>query len=786
MMMSQVNKEKLKDAVLVEQYYRDQLGEPEKTKSDHWIYFCPFHEDRKTPNLAVYYDGHFKCFACDAKGGDILAFHQQKHKLTFPETLKELAEKYAPHLLSSNGIPNGKQVAVYPYNDESGHLLFQVVRYSDPKDFRQRRPDGKGGWVWKLNGVRKVLYRQPELIASDGPVYIVAGEKDVETMRQHGLTATTNPGGEGKWRQEYNEFLKDRDVVILEDNDQQGQKHGRMVSENLDGTAKSIKIIRFTELQEKSDVSDFLAAHSVNELKDKVDAAPLFDGSYAEYFGEPEAEIIKTSKACVYEFSDNGIVWNKPTKDGPVPTPLTNFTAQIVAQIERDDGAEIVRNYEIEAKLKAKPFHFSITASEYSSFNWVDRELGAESLVYPGYNIKDNARAGIKVLSGHIKSKKVYAHFGWTKIKGDWVYLHAEGAIGKDGPVSGIEVDSGNTKLSDFVLPDPPDSDERITAIQDTFALLDLAPARIMIPAICSVFLAPLGCALTPDNSIFFVGPTGTGKTEITALMQAHFGSGFNGRNLPGNWSSTANALERQAFLVKDVVFTIDDFAPGGTVYDVAKLHREAARVLRAQGNQSGRGRMGADSSLRPEYYPRGIVVSSGEDIPKGQSIRGRTVVIEVSPSDIDFSKLTEAQRMAAEGKYAQTMAGFVKRLASKMNELKKTMPQRKLDLREEARKSPVAHNRTPEITANLMVACEEFLKFALESGAIDEDKRKELHTRFWNALGEVAKSQADHQIGEDPVTQFMELLLATISSRRGHIADIKDGGPPKNAVRWG
>lgn len=43
-------------------------------------------------------------------------------------------------------------VATYDYTDAHGELLFQVVRYH-PKDFRQRRPDGKGGWVWKLTVV---------------------------------------------------------------------------------------------------------------------------------------------------------------------------------------------------------------------------------------------------------------------------------------------------------------------------------------------------------------------------------------------------------------------------------------------------------------------------------------------------------------------------------------------------------------------------------------------------------------------------------------------------------
>jgi hypothetical protein len=104
------------------------------------------------------------------------------------------------------------------------------------------------------------------------------------------------------------------------------------------------------------------------------------------------------------------------------------------------------------------------------------------------------------------------------------------------------------------------------------------------------------------DLSLFLAGPTGAFKTELTAIAQAHYGSAFNGRHLPANWTSTENALEKQAFAAKDAIFVVDDFAPAGTSYDVVRSHRAADRLLRAAGNRSGRGRMRADTSLRPEY----------------------------------------------------------------------------------------------------------------------------------------------------------------------------------------
>ena len=105
---------------------------------------------------------------------------------------------------ASNGRANSqhKIVASYDYTDEFGTLLFQVVRLA-PKTFRQRRPDGKGGWIWNLEGVTRVLYRLPDLmeaLALERRVFVVEGEKDVESLARLGIVATCNPGGAGKWR----------------------------------------------------------------------------------------------------------------------------------------------------------------------------------------------------------------------------------------------------------------------------------------------------------------------------------------------------------------------------------------------------------------------------------------------------------------------------------------------------------------------------------------------------------------------------------------------------------
>jgi hypothetical protein len=168
----------------------------------------------------------------------------------------------------------GKIVATYDYVDEQGALLFEVVRY-DPKDFRQRRPDGNGGWIWKLGGTRRVLYRYPEVLAAE-TVLVVEGEADADRLQSLGFTATTSPQGAKFWRDELAAPLASKRVFIIPDNDDPGRKHARAVAAAARRHgATSVKVVELDDLPEKGDVSDWLAGgHTPDELRERIDKAP--------------------------------------------------------------------------------------------------------------------------------------------------------------------------------------------------------------------------------------------------------------------------------------------------------------------------------------------------------------------------------------------------------------------------------------------------------------------------------------------------------------------------------
>lgn len=473
----------------------------------------------------------------------------------------------------------------------------------------------------------------------------------------------------------------------------------------------------------------------------------------------------------------------KMTADGPVSVPLANFAAQIVEQVIHDDGAEKQISLVLQGTLaggrQLPPAE--VPAAEFAFMNWPLSNWGTQAVVNAGVGTKDHLRVAVQLLSGDVPQRTVYGHTGWRKIDDRWAYLHASGAIVAEGVDSTILV-SLSGGLAKYNLPAPPSGISLIDAVKASLRLLKLAPDKLMFPLLSATYRSVLGGS---DFSLFLVGPSGVFKSEAGALSQQHWGPELDARNFPGNWSSTANSLEATAFAVKDAIFVVDDFAPTGSSADVQRMHRDADRLLRAQGNHSGRQRSRTDGSLRPPKPPRGLIISTGEDVPRGQSLRARQFALEVSPGNIDRGLLSECQQDARNGLYAQAMAGFIRWLASRYESVQPGLRGEIVQLRDQAT-AHGQHARTPGIVADLAIGLQYLLRFALETGAIDHDEHEELWQRGWNSLVEAANDQAGHQTSSEPATRFLGLISAALASGRAHVASPTGECPSDSPEAWG
>lgn len=483
---------------------------------------------------------------------------------------------------------------------------------------------------------------------------------------------------------------------------------------------------------------------------------------------------------CPYRIGENGIYWLKPVREGHIPVQLTNFVAEIVADTLEDNGVETRRGFQIKARMGERTATAFVPVERFMAMDWPVKMLGAKAQITPGSLLKEHARSAVQTVSNNIVLRHVYTHLGWRKIGSNWIFLHAGGGIGAAGSVEGIEV-SLRDELSRFVLPSPPEGPVLVAAVRASLRLLDIGPLFVIYPLFCSVW-RPVVPGFSVDFSLFLSGATGEGKSELAALPQQHYGSEMTARRLPCSWSSTGNALEGIAFLAKDVLLTIDDFCPTGSTHDVQRLHREADRILRAQGNLSGRQRMRSDGSLATTRYPQGMIVGTGEEIPRGSSLRSRLFILDVERNRLDWERITAAQTDAAQGVYAQAMAGFIQWVAGRYDEIAKQV---KTDFIELRSFFAGAHKRIPSNAANLAIGLKFFLSFAQEIGALDEEEAASLWKRGIEAITVAAARQEEYQHSSDPVRQFIELLAGALASGRAHVAS-QTGEAPFEAKAWG
>ncbi len=668
----------------------------------------------------------------------------------------------------------------FPEHDGAGNIIGISVR----------APDGRKGTPF---GAKRGLIVPKGFDSMPDPVLPVEGPSDVAACLTMGLTAVGRPSNCGGISH-LAELVRGHKVLVAGENDRKvenrterwpGRDGAKKVAQALaKGWGKPVqwalppdgaKDIRAWLKSRKLDLTDRSACEAAGR--------ELLDALLAKAVEVPRptgGSISQTLDGVPYRHGEHGILWIKPTKDGTLDVPLSNFDARIIGHIVEDDGAEQRSAFEIEATLHGRTSRFSIPADRFAGLTWVTERLGPSAIFYPGFTVKDHLRVAIQMRSGEPPRRDVYTHLGWREVGGTWIYLHAGGAIGPNGTVSGVEVSLPH-ELAGFELPPPPIDDELVEAVRAHLRLLELAPTRIMVPSMASVWSAALGGC---DYSVHASGPTGSFKTQLAALLQQHYGAHLDATHLPASWLSTGNALEGLAFVAKDAVLVIDDLAPGGTVGEVQRIHREAARVFRAQGNQSARQRMRPDGTLRPAKPPRAMIFSTGEDIPHGHSVRARLLVIEIGKDDIDPKKLSACQADAAAGLYAKAMSGFLTWLGRSYEAVDRRRYDEIVKLRDQAMRSG-DHRRTTTTIASLGIGWRYFLRFATDAGAIDIPAAENLWERGWTALRQAAEAQAAHHSAADPVPRFRQLLASAIASGRAHVAEIEGDAPHKPKV-WG
>jgi hypothetical protein len=492
---------------------------------------------------------------------------------------------------------------------------------------------------------------------------------------------------------------------------------------------------------------------------------------------------------CPYT-AENGCLY-LATPDGGQML-LARFVPEVVAQVIRDDGAEITTLIKIRVtRPGGQSVEVEVPAERLpQARRWAAQAVGAHAVITPMSRDEAHVATAAQYLGdGQWTSVTTYAHTGWrSDIDGTWRFLTASGALGADGLDTSVSVDLGTEALNLYALPDPDEAaaEALVEAVRASVALLDVAPLTVTAPLLGAVYRAPL--PLLPETSAYVVGPSGSLKSAASATALQHFGRGLDARNFPANWTFTGNALEAIANQLANVLLIIDDYAPQ-SADDPRRLATAADRIFRGAANSAGRGRLRPDGTRRPERPPRAQIAATGEDVPPGESLRARLTVATVDAGAIDVAKLTEAQQRAAGGTYELAMAGYVRHLAGLLDaengyadRLREQIAERRADLA----KGSAGHARVPEATAGLLTGFREFLTFAVAAGAFTSDQATAQMDKVKGALVQVAAEQSSYTRGMSVAEVYLRALAVALVSGAAHLADQTTGRQPDEPERWG
>ncbi len=431
--------------------------------------------------------------------------------------------------------------------------------------------------------------------------------------------------------------------------------------------------------------------------------------------------------------------------------PLCNFVATVTEDILRDDGQSTYHELRIEGKVREMSLPVAaVPIEEFADLTWVMKHWGVKAIIKSGARTKDRLREAIQILSASaVRSRTIFTHTGWRDLNGQRIFLSNSGAIGGEDVT--VELDT------DFEMYDIPLVAENLTqAIRASLSFLEIAPERVTFPLWAAVWLAPLAELVNVAFTMWVYGGTGAMKSTVSSLALNHYGSKWDDKHLPANFLDTANRLEQKTFVAKDVMLIIDDFAPQKNARDQQEYVRSAARIVRVVGNHAGRGRMAADTTARRTYYPRGLVLITGEDLPQSEGVMGRLFVVEMNRGEVNLNALSALQ--ARRGELSHAMSGYVRWLADHWAMYRTAVPEQWRSYRQEMA-GLKSHLRLPEALAGLMMGLEMGLRFARSQGAIGSEQYSDLMMRGRAALLESGRQMSERVQEEKPEVLFVRTI---------------------------
>jgi hypothetical protein len=745
--------------------------------TDKWMACCPAHNDGQHAggqSLSVSIKNEkilLKCFAGCATP-DIVKTLGLKMSDLF------LGEKKPKNPVGPRQPGARREVQkVYQYYNAGNTLIFEVVRYI-PKAFSQRRPDGKGGYITNITGCERVIYRLPQILAAIGrgeTIFHCEGEKDAENLVALGFEATTSPMGAGSWRADQAHYYHGaKKVAIIPDRDERGAAYAREVATDI---YKEVGVVKILELpgEQVKDASDWIAgggtAADLTKLEattppwTPVEMVPPGEIDYAAM--KKELEEASNGQYTIENKSFQRVYWVKNKgEDEPEEKSirLCNFVARMTDDIIKDDGAVQSRSFRIQGRLNGSNLPLiTVPDNQFDSMLWPRKYWGAKAQVEKTVDkVERHLTQSIFKASGRVRERFVFAHSGWTDIDNQHMFLTAGGAVGH----SDIEVELPPPLLSKVHLPQL--EGDGIEAISKSFEMMNIGDIELTLPTFIWPYLSVLNVFKDMNFTIWYQGKTGQFKTVITALAMSHFGN-FTANDLTYGWDTTIATLEKLSHCAKDIPFPIDDYAPAPDKTLNRQMKNNVAYMLQAFGNRQGKGRSNPDMTGQFTYFPRGLLVTSGEHLPTvTQSRQARLFPIPISLDNFfkddkgNYEFLTQAQKDRQY--YPQAMAHFIAWVERNWSAVGKTLQDYHDKYHRDISKAGI-HLRLPETAALMQAGYNVIMDFAVDKGIVPSSDVAGHLDNGWSCLKRLLKMQSSKVNISSPGIRFIDTILGLLPS---------------------
>jgi hypothetical protein len=370
------------------------------------------------------------------------------------------------------------------------------------------------------------------------------------------------------------------------------------------------------------------------------------DRQYREARRDRErAESPQMESAECYVERDGCMVYERATERGVSRLAVADWTGRVLEwMMQVDDDGQVERQMRLQ--LTHPTYTTTIDAPDelFGDPNALARYVAGKAggVFAPRAGMSKHLAPAILRLSGNAPRRQTYRFVGWTQIDDRWAYVSPGVTVGANGVVDQPPEVALESRLRDYGLKGGSWA-KGLVAFREAVAVFPPEHASALIAFSLLPLVQRFFPTAAPKPALHLVGTTGSGKSEIAALMTSFYGE-FSRDTPPAQWGDTVNTVEALGYTLADALYWVDDYK---TCY---ADERTFTRFLQSYSRGMGRGRLTREAKLRQERPCRGLLLSTGETTLEGEaSILSRMIVLEVPPwerRDRGGRKLAEAEAL--------------------------------------------------------------------------------------------------------------------------------------------